>query len=171
MIHLAVLYVLRAYVWLFRRPVLTIKGPDGTPYLTRWRLFGTFAGEWGRPGWYLHFFHRSDYDRDLHNHPWEWCDVTVLKGGYLEERANNREHVGADELHHFRTIIRLPGRSYTLMPMHYHRTTLLDETAGSWSLIHAGPKHGRRWGFARPNGFAYAGSNSQDGIPPVMGDT
>lgn len=156
--------LLRVYVWVARRPALTIKGLDGSPYLTRWHLFGNHGGEWGRPGWYLHFFHRSDYDRALHNHPWVWCKIWVLKGGYTETRAWNLDHVGSKELMDLRLISRRPGAKYTLLAMHYHRTTLHYEDRGSWSLVHAGPKHGRRWGFARRAGFQYAGDRSQDGV-------
>lgn len=156
-------FVLRAYVFIVRRPALTIKAPDGSPYLTRWHLFGDHGGEWGRPGWYLHRFHRSDYDRALHNHPWEFCTVQVLRGGYIEERGDNDEHVGQMYLKNMRLILRRPGDGYVLKPWHYHRTTLLNEHAGSWSLVNSGPKHGRRWGFARIDGFKYARIDSQDG--------
>jgi hypothetical protein len=81
--------------------------------------------------------------------------------------------VGDRNLFNRQRLFRAPGRTYVLLPHHYHRTTLLDEYAGSWSYIHAGPKHGRRWGFARKDGFRYAGQNSQDGEPTanMMGDT
>jgi hypothetical protein len=48
------------------------------PYLTRWTIL-EIAG-WSLK---LHRFHRSDEDRDLHDHPWTFWSL-ILLGGYYE---------------------------------------------------------------------------------------
>jgi hypothetical protein len=71
-----------------KRWAYTIVGEDGSPYLTRVllsrllpikKLLGV--------GVYLHHFHRSDGDQELHNHPWSWGASLVLAGAYVEERV------------------------------------------------------------------------------------
>jgi len=59
---------------------ITTKGTT-TPYLTRIlfpRMFGWRV--------MLHHIHRSDMDRDLHNHPWKKAYSFLLTGSYIEER-------------------------------------------------------------------------------------
>ena len=53
---------------------------DERPLLTRWHLLTT---PWFRL--HLHLFHRSDLDRALHDHPWEFYSL-ILWGGYTEVR-------------------------------------------------------------------------------------
>lgn len=63
----------------------TIRGFDGSPYLTRTLL--------PRDGNYrplIHHIHRADYDSHLHNHPWKTARFTVVSGGYTEERMMRR---------------------------------------------------------------------------------
>ena len=49
-----------------------------TPLMTRYKLLLT---RWGNL--YLHVFHRSDEDRELHDHPWGFVSL-ILWGGYYE---------------------------------------------------------------------------------------
>lgn len=86
-----------------------IYGPTGeTPYLSRYYLVGQPTmpdgshpfdenGQskkeviWPKGfGIYLHCFHRSDADRELHNHPFEKSFSIILSGGYSEERRVGR---------------------------------------------------------------------------------
>lgn len=46
------------------------------PYLTRWHLIR--VGEWF--ALMLHKFHRSDEDRELHDHPWNFYTLILTKG-------------------------------------------------------------------------------------------
>jgi hypothetical protein len=127
---------------------------DGlTPYLSRFYLsrqpeshdgaepfdrFGnpkpdvTWPDGWGL---YLHRFHRSDADGELHNHPWRWALSLVLVGGYSEERRN-----GA------RVIRRrvAPGSLNFIRANDFHRVDLLEHDA--WTLFLVGPKS-QSWGF------------------------
>ncbi len=131
--------------WLLKKIVAnlrsrTIRGPNGDPYLTRWYVWP------GKPrstdneaprnvpfAVFIHFFHRSDKDRDQHNHPWDRSIALILKGGYVEKRGSA-----------YRTF--LPGDVNIIRKDDYHSVTLIDEKRGSWSLFIAGKNIGS-WGF------------------------
>lgn len=116
------------------RPMITARGPDGTPIFHRWFLTSRpFGGSTGTPGWYLHHLTAPDYDPEEHNHPWERAETRVLRGGYTESRSGIRR-------------ARLPGDCAGFSGSTFHRiTSVLPNT---WTLFYAGPKHGRGWGFA-----------------------
>ena len=131
--------------WLLKKfvaklPFRTITDPNGDPYLTRWYVWP------GKPrsaddsvtpdapfAVFIHFFHRSDKDRDQHNHPWDKSIALILKGGYMEQRGD-------------RVKIFKPGMVNVIGKDDYHRVTLLDAKRGSWSLFVAGKNIGS-WGF------------------------
>lgn len=123
-----------------RLPFRTITDPSGAPYLTRWYVWPGMprsaddAVTSNAPfAVFIHFFHRSDKDRDQHNHPWDKSIAVILKGGYMEERG--------DWVRVFR-----PGSINVIRKDDYHRVTLLDAKQGSWSLFIAGKNVGS-WGF------------------------
>jgi hypothetical protein len=131
--------------WLLKKivtklPFRTITDPEGNPYLTRWYVYP------GKPrsaaddvtpdapfAIFIHFFHRSDKDRDQHNHPWDKSVAIILKGGYHEERG--------DYVKTYR-----PGMINVITKDDYHRVELLNPKKGSWSLFVAGKNVGS-WGF------------------------
>lgn len=131
--------------WLLKKlvaklPFRTIVDPSGEPYLTRWYVWP------GKPrsaddevtpkapfAIFIHFFHRSDKDRDQHNHPWSKSWAVILSGGYIEQRG--------DVFKTFR-----PGMVNTIRSHDYHRVELLQPKTGSWSLFVAGRNVGS-WGF------------------------
>jgi hypothetical protein len=138
--------------WLLKKivaklPFRTITDPDGNPYLTRWYLWPGKPRSKDKPknadddqvtpdapfAVFIHFFHRSDKDRDQHNHPWDKSIALILKGGYVEERGDAR-----------RTF--KPGMINVITKDDYHRVELLDPKRGSWSLFVAGKNIGS-WGF------------------------
>ena len=131
--------------WLLKKIVVhlkhrTIRGPDGSSYLTRWYLWPSgprTSEDEVTPkspfAVFIHFFHRSDDDREQHNHPWTRSIALILKGGYVEER-------GFEE----RTF--KPGSVNIISKDDYHRVELLDPANGSWSLFIAGANAGS-WGF------------------------
>jgi hypothetical protein len=141
---------LRLYVWIARKPHTTFLDPEtGAPYLTRWWLGERNAwpdaeGRTGGPGWYLHKFHRSDWARQLHNHPALYGVAFVLRGGYVETRRD----LGAEVTR----VNRPPGSVNVITADTFHRVQLRDERRGSWSLFHMGPRSGRGWGFERDDG-------------------
>lgn len=120
---------------------------NGAPYLTRWFLTGKPKYEEGESGsLYLHYFHTSDRDRALHNHPWTGTSL-ILKGGYWEER---RTFVGmVDGVAQYS-----PSRAKVCswltvnkIGIHdFHCATLLDEKKGAWTLFFTGPRV-KDWGF------------------------
>lgn len=69
-------------------PCRRIVGGDKTLYLSRYTVLRI---PFTTRSVYLHCFHRSDEDRDLHNHPWDKSVSLVLWGGYVEERRVQQE--------------------------------------------------------------------------------
>jgi len=122
-------------------------GTSGAPYLSRWYLIGEkpstdvhgnpVASRNEDPAFqlYLHRFHRSDDDAELHCHPWKWAIALVLAGGYYEEKR-----VG-DQVFSF---ARRPFSINVIRADDYHRVDLIG--VDSWSLFLAGPKAGS-WFF------------------------
>ncbi len=127
-----------------QRASLFIDPQSGFPYLLRRYLTPSNGrlGEWWRkhlPGVYLHYFYRSDYERELHNHPWEWAVSLILAGGYIEIRQDEWRE-------------RRPGETVILHEGTFHRVELCDEVAGCWSLFIAGPRVAEPWGFISEDG-------------------
>jgi len=127
-----------------RRAVLFLDPITQEPYLLRRYLTPSNGrlGEWWRkhfPGVYLHYFYRSDHDRELHNHPWEWACSLVLSGGYIEIREDSWRE-------------RRPGETNMLFSDTFHRVELCDEFVGCWSLFVAGPRMPEPWGFITEDG-------------------
>lgn len=128
--------------WLAKRlPSFTIPTPDGSPYLTRYYLFGADR-KWGNI--FLHHFHSSDKDMApsgtyyLHNHPWPWSFSIILVGGYVEERRRPDDSIEE------RTY--LPGSFNTLTDKNFHRVDLIGNDG--WSLFFTGWRSDKRsWGF------------------------
>lgn len=131
------------------RPRIIFDRAGGTPYLSRYYLFGRpkmpdgsqVFDQFGNPhpeavwpagglGLYIHKFHRSDDDFDLHNHPWSWALSIVLAGGYVEERRDGNDIVRVRRVKPFSiNFIRATD---------FHRVDLIEKDA--WSLFIAGPK-------------------------------
>lgn len=156
-----------AWVKVTRRPSFTIPDPvTYDHYMTRYWL-GLSAwppvGPDGKPktgiaGWYLHEFHRSDWARDLHNHPAPgWA--LILRQGYTE-----RSQIGVGRGRVW--IWPRPEQRRELRPLDVNRTTdkrfhrvalrgcdLLPKKA--WTLFRMGERQ-NEWGFATKDGFVEA---------------
>jgi hypothetical protein len=136
---------------------------DPRPLMTRWRILTTpwFAIK-------LHHFHRSDEDRELHDHPWLFVSL-ILRGGYNEVRPSKwmreRLHLCYDARRYYslfpypKAVDRhLERRRYgpgalLIRPAWWaHRVELLDLEHGSWSLVIVFPKV-REWGFFTQRGW------------------
>jgi hypothetical protein len=129
---------LQDYVWRKvvrgRNPDQVIGGPQ-EPYLSRWylvpknRLLNV----------YIHFLHRGDDDRALHDHPWSNLSL-VLCGEYTEHR------IQAGGIH--QSYIRKEGE-FCFRPSGKlaHRIEL--HAGGCITLFITGPKY-REWGFHCP---------------------
>lgn len=139
--------------WLAKRlPSFTIPKPDGSPYLTRYYLFGADRA-FGNI--FLHHFHSSDMDVApsgeyyLHNHPWPWSFSIILDGGYREWRRIDKDSANLDikEYH--------PGSINVLTDKDFHRVVLFQSNNGeekdAWSLFFTGWRTKKRsWGFWDP---------------------
>lgn len=136
---------------------------EGKKYLTRYYLTGAGGGRWWQKATvFLHRFHASDTERDLHNHPWEGKSL-ILWGGYVETRC---EDEGTSSLPHCYTreekhlyvpfwLYPLACAVVTSMPVHcineltlhdFHRVELTNEEQGCWTLFLAGERT-KAWGF------------------------
>lgn len=146
--------------WLLKRivaklPHRTITGDDGKPYLTRWYVWPrgprTAGDDYATPkapfAVFIHYFHRSDDDRDLHSHPWDRSIAIILSGGYVEERDSEVYSVNGRVTHveRVRRTYRA-GDVNVITSDDYHRVDLLYPDRGSWSLFIAGRNVGG-WGF------------------------
>lgn len=128
----------------------------------------------GGAGVFLHHYLRSDPDRGLHNHPWNWAIAVPLAGGYWEQRADVWNSSGiATVLHRRRPFV-----PYIIRARDWHRLILIadytaEDTPGggapettpettSWSLFIHGP-YTRGWGFVRrtPGADGVQGQQSQ----------
>jgi hypothetical protein len=102
-------------------------------YMRRWRLLHT---RW--LGVRVHQILRSDADRELHDHPFDFLSV-ILWGGYREQRADGERVCRAPAL--------VWRRAETL-----HRLELL--AGPTWTLVFRGPKR-REWGFLTAAGWVH----------------
>lgn len=139
-----------------------IHGGTGTDmYLSRYYLIGKPTEPNGIPfdqhgdpsesirwsnlpfGVYLHCFHRSDEDRELHNHPWRFAISLILSGGYMEERKIDRPWPVNTRFKVFR-----PGMINLISSNTFHRVDLLKtrNPEPTWTLFIVGPKF-KGWGF------------------------
>ena len=127
------------YLRLFRHDIVNAAGD---PYMQRW-LARTPRG-------YLRLHHilRSDDDRVLHDHPFDFTSV-VVQGRCIEHTPADPRNPGSGQ-----TVQRLYGPR---MVAHHraedpHRLEL--PWGPVWTLVFTGPKR-RDWGFHTPEGWVY----------------
>jgi hypothetical protein len=136
------------------QPRIILDGRGEHPYLSRYYLFGgphmkdgsSPFDVYGNPypnaiwpeGWglYIHRFHQSDIDQELHNHPWNWALSFVIAGGYIEERRNEFDQVTQRGVK--------PLSFNFIRSTDFHRVDLVEDDC--WTLFLTGPK-ARSWGF------------------------
>ena len=112
-------------------------GIDGSMYMTRYTL-----NKQEGLSIYLHEFHREDWARETHDHPWPFWHQ-ILEGGYIEEVLK------ADGLRF--EAKRRPGYQAYREATHKHRVAKLLGYP-CWSLVVVGPRV-REWGFDCPDGW------------------
>lgn len=160
-----------------RKPDLVI-GEATNPYLFRWYLtpwreaYGTIPSTertWWQslvsrlPNVYLHCFLRSDDDRALHDHPWNWGSF-LLDGQYSEvthePSGHNVAMLGADyavvdvEADHLHV-----ARTYSPGTFRWHRAEFAHRLVIplgklTWTLFFCGWRR-REWGFHCPQGWVH----------------
>ena len=119
------------------RPGRMITRDVDDPYIERCYL-------WKRSGphgfsVFLHRFHRSDEDEELHSHPWHRSWSLILLGGYREERRLKDGSIAVRELH--------PGDVNRIGADDFHRVDIRHGDPPCWTLFVAGAQTGRSWGF------------------------
>ena len=108
----------------------TIRGFDGSPYITR-----TLLPRIGAVRPMLHRIWRADADPHCHNHPWATAQFLILSGGYVEHRLAGDETL-------MRTL--RPGDVNNLDADTFHRVdSVLPDT---WTLGLVGERV-QDWGF------------------------
>lgn len=123
-------------------------------YLKRWFIVGNDEN-WDGFHLLLHHILRSDADRELHDHPFDFVSV-ILWRGYLEETELHTadfpaklRHLCTPACHPLRR--KWPGMILDRRSAHRHRVHLIDEKP-SWSLVFTSGKK-RDWGFWRDGNF------------------
>jgi len=154
--------------WIAKRlPLRTITRDDGSPYLKRYYLCGKAPAYFPvevkprlafLPTIFLHKFERSDWEEELHNHPWDSSLSFILAGGYSEERrVTESVRVPSEDFDYsamFRyehkmldTIKRRVCKPFTFNHItveDFHRVDLLEEDC--WTIFITGKKL-QSWGF------------------------
>jgi hypothetical protein len=145
--------------------------------MTRWRILST--------PWFqvkLHCFHRSDEDRELHDHPWAFISI-LLRNGYNEVRPPKSvrnmlldnglgiEQGWVASIHDVECVRYRPG-SILVRPARWaHRVQLVDGRE-SWSLVIVFPRV-REWGFHCVGGWKdwitfHGAAGCSGDLPPMM---
>lgn len=107
---------------------------SGSPYLTRWTLLGQ------RMGGELHYFHRSDYARAYHDHPWPFVSL-ILWPGYFENTPRPFGEGNARRWYGPLSILRRAAR--------WEHWVEIPRDGHCWTLVYVGKKE-RSWGFWCP---------------------
>jgi hypothetical protein len=125
-----------------------------TGYMNRWFIKTKYGGL------RLHHILRSDADRHLHDHPWDFTSF-ILWGEYWEELpiAQPDEPYFGDS---FNGVSPYPGAS--VWPKHWPRWSVVRRKATDahllrlsrpvWTLVWHGPNE-RKWGFWTEEGWVY----------------
>jgi len=111
------------------RPYLHLDG-----YMERFWIFQT---RWLSAR--IHRILRSDHDRDLHDHPWDYATV-ILRGGYWEVSDAGKRWYG-------------PGSILFRRATHLHRLTLPSGKPTTTLFLHR--TKSREWGFRTDAGWVH----------------
>jgi hypothetical protein len=125
---------------------------DLPEYMLRWylRLDATLpSGEASHRYLRLHCILRSDNDRDLHDHPFDFTSL-ILKGSYREHYYDPALGSDPSDPANHRTRVYRPGDRNTCQADKAHRIEVLDGPV--WTLVWSGPRV-RKWGFHTPEGW------------------
>jgi hypothetical protein len=118
--------------------VKEIKSKMGEVHFRRYRLIQT---KWFAV--YIHQILRSDQDRDMHDHPWNFTSV-ILEGAYREassypplfDKVYVRDYYSGDVIEH--------------KAEDAHKLTLVSDQV--WTLVFVSGRE-RVWGYQTPSGW------------------
>lgn len=155
----------RLIAYSMKTPYLHLPSNEDPSYMARYWVFNPYDRVTNKPRfrwcpWSIRVHHikRADFERHMHDHPWN-ARTIILSGGYVEERmaaGAQRERI-LDEcqaptdqmdpakIEAYYRLTRLPGATAKLGFGQYHRIThVMPE--GAWTLFISGPWQGV-WGF------------------------
>ncbi len=115
-------------------------GTDGTTYMRRWFFWCPWFGI------RVHNILRSDHDRHLHDHPWDFVSL-ILRGGYQE--ITEEPHDAGPCQAVFRSRRFAPGSIVRHRAEDLHR---LIVARPAWTIVITGPKR-KSWGFMTEDGM------------------
>lgn len=107
-----------------------VQGADEL-YLTRWRIW-----DWGPYKLFFHKFHRGDYDRAWHDHPWEFWTFPFKT--YYESVLERDGSMRVNKVQAFKWHYRHSS---------YSHIVLENNTFPFYSIIVTGKKSPMSWGF------------------------
>lgn len=132
-----------------RTPYFHLHHADGSLYMERFWL-RPYKDDRSGIAARVHHLVTADYDRALHDHPWDFVSI-VLKGGYVEARPAGVEPSFCEEDGselcnvHTRTAGSIAFRRAT------DRHRIVYVAPDTWTLFITGPKR-QWWGFYTPKG-------------------
>jgi hypothetical protein len=131
---------------LFTKKVI---GGSENPLLVRWHIWR------GQRGIYLHKLCRSDAERHVHDHPWDFTSV-ILSRGYFEFHQTETDRHDTYDLVSGHFFAWLPRFSILRRRASWaHRIELLsDDNSPVWTLVFRG-KVRREWGFYTEHGWVH----------------
>ena len=110
-----------------------ITGNDSTVYMRRWFFWCPWFGI------RVHNILRSDHDRHMHDHPWDFASL-ILSGYYVE---HNPDRSNSPNVFRRFSVVRHKAEDL-------HRLELTDGPV--WTLVITGPKR-KSWGFMTERGM------------------
>lgn len=132
----------KIYFSLFGDEIVAYRSDIGDDYMERWIL----RTPWGMLR--LHHILRSDDDRALHDHPFDFCSL-LLSGGYEEVRP---VPVSVQHRYGVTRSYRWPRFSLVRRDASDAHRLILDKPV--WTLVLTGPKL-REWGFYTKSGWIH----------------
>lgn len=131
-----------------RTPYAHLWHADGTPYMERFWLL-PYSDDRRRYAARVHHIASADYDRELHDHPWDFWSV-VLSGGYTEARPVNPLKLDFMQgYENCRYTERRAGSIAFRRATDRHRIVHVEPN--TWTLFITGPQR-QWWGFYTPTG-------------------
>lgn len=152
--------------WLIRRAMKTpythLPRTDDPSYMARYWVFNPYDRKTNKPRWFfcpwsirIHHIKREDFDRDVHDHPWN-ARTVILKGHYIEDRLVPADAIDLIDIKRPITYVgdepfvtnvywRQEGDTAKLGFGEYHSITEVSD-GGVWTLFISGPWRGV-WGF------------------------
>lgn len=128
--------------WGFRKTTIQV---NGDRYMDRWEFRTPFFTV------RLHHILRSDQDRELHDHPWDFTSL-ILSAGYWEYRPARAGRLGLSPP--FCEIERRWCRPLSVVCRKAEDAHRLELTRPVWTLVITGRKR-RDWGFYTKDGWVH----------------